>query len=1685
MNQQLQLGPIEHGPFTAPAQQEQTEAPVLWADPLGEGNLEDPLANLKVMSEVPPNVKQLEYAASIYNMAAGGEAIGPQDVLDSLEQDIGIESIQHVLAAIQEEDDVVQKEMILDTIGNPRLQLDAKLELVRAYESITTGRQYDVNAVERQALHNVVALEADTAETPEDFVRLEVAAEEVESIPENIDIAEDYEGMAPEELYAHIDAALGAAYGEAEQNASLFSSDFAAMLIPFRTNIPVYNIAEELGLLDDDMITRGAYGILPGEGLALLRRYVESVEGDPQKLAQALDVTLKHLKPNSGVFSDGNDFITMHLLSEIFYKRLSGGQDYLQTSIDPANVIVQGLVNPSGIAANVAAQMSGQGTKTQSTTQFLDNLGGLLDLSIFGAPLKGTIKVGGRLLPRSFRRLNRVSPKTGAELTARILANPAMAERMGADNPAQWAENILPSHRTLLQDGWVDGADEVMTRAAAIRRELEDIAGRTSLTAQERADAFEDIKRTIQTAANAQPFMMHGAKNEIVDTGTGVSIKAIFGRDAHHPFTTLEDAKAAAATAFGSDAPVKFYQLKKGKLVPVEAGDASKPKGQYLFEIEEVRPYESAPNVIEQLTVNGKSINSVARIFGRFWPSILPKGSVFSPDILNALSTTRRERDVWSKLTQNLTTNLNSLSRGERAQLSAILREGEKAKTSTGRGKVFTVVELQEKGLSEKGILAYYESRGALDIMHDIANKRTRTQWQGDGQKHIWSPSGPVGIAKPRRNAREALNDRPQGITTLYAFDPVKRAYVALDESGVQTLYANGMQLARLKTPMIGKGADEASHVIIDPKAGTSVRELPYQVINKVEGYYPHMWDSNYVVYGLTKGGNRVAIGLAKTESEAKAAAARVAASKKASKFDRVSYEFDRGLRDPAYRASLIDDMYINLGGPVYGERTGGLLKNYSKSSGDHMVDPIEAMVRGMELVGQQVTKQELVQHMRTKLLNFINGEGLRTARPGFVPRSADEILDDASKRASVNRARVYLEQINMFERVPDAVDEALSKLLKTSGIVVGKLLDRVPASRKTLRAGISALERGLLDKASKGFDPLAWLSTLAHKTIIASNPGAHLALQSAQSLMMLGINPRAYGNAVVRGLTPFSGLFGARALEMSTGKWMTKAEWKAYYKAASKFMGMPPEEVEALLDAFWKSGLVDAVSHNNMIRQNLRSAAEANRLASARTVEGRMAPLRDAFGRVVRGADEATFGTLGKIGFETGENINQMVTFLSLYYRDRAAKKAALNNPDYVRSLVGKTSEITGNMIPEMGLAYQRGWLKTALQFVSFQHKMLAMMMPEFLGGSRQLTAGEKAGIIFAQFLLYGRRGAPHIDAFYRVVEDRIDAAELPAEEKRQLLEDWEKLKPVTEGLIMDTGANYVLKELFGEGTPEFGFSTRLAPGGGSEFMLDRMIAIANNPLSAELFGMGGNKASQLYQWGKKITAATLLQAQQMDDVPLEERAEELAKVGASTLFSQYNKYLAVAAAKKMEGWTTAGGNISQGYSSDLEGALFLAFGINTRNREELYEARAKFEQQYVADDKAKDRELRSLANTYFQQLVFTSLKVSNETTSTEHYDMLMDKWMREQNLLFSMLDEDDAERVNELVEEKIRGALKSNNTAEQELVRNLTSTLRVNGFGSEGPNVSSYLRRQRFVQENPVLMNMVEDAFQEAHGD
>lgn len=227
---------------------------------------------------------------------------------------------------------------------------------------------------------------------------------------------------------------------------------------------------------------------------------------------------------------------------------------------------------------------------------------------------------------------------------------------------------------------------------------------------------------------------------------------------------------------------------------------------------------------------------------------------------------------------------------------------------------------------------------------------------------------------------------------------------------------------------------------------------------------------------------------------------------------------------------------------------------------------------------------------------------------------------------------------------------------------------------------------------------------------------------------------------------------------------------------------GLSEDEFVEYVDDLRRSGAFD-VSGNIPIYDELASGLPGNILTNPTT-------------RVLEA---------GRIPFIEGERLNKTVAFNMAWRKwkkDNPGKK--LQGREF-EQLVRETDLLAINMSRASNAWWQRGVLSIPTQFMSYQARLVELMLPKMLGGSPDLKARQKAQLAIGQFLLYGSAGIPTLDW----VKDRFQEA------------TGEALDVETEQLLFD---GVLDNFIFGTLGMDTDFSARAGIMGGGDIFQDIM---------------------------------------------------------------------------------------------------------------------------------------------------------------------------------------------------------------------------------------------------------------------
>lgn len=1646
-----------------------------------------------------PSRPTLEGAAGLINIAALETAVTPDNVEEALLSLRPSSQVQGLLMGLAGEDEETRQGASISIISNPRVSVVDKISAIAGMQD--ESKLDDVNAVQRQVGHNMAHydwMRDDEEDSDEWYAQAGLHAEDM---PRNVEAFDPSIGPVGEQR-ADVWAELNEMYKQSNENIGLL--DFAEQITPVGSlptlNATVARIYNDLGLKGN--FEQGLSYTAVGEALADLRNTYHYAS--PEQKEQIAKTVMAALRENTGLFQDSNDLVITQVMENLFSKELTGrefrdGAEFDKTPEEQEALRkqiqdIQTQINAkraSGDVAGLGALYTQQDKLADSLAQLpgpgrvMDNAFNLLDLVGLGQAGRSTIAMGRKFVPQMWKRLFSISPKAGAERMADAVTKPGIAEQMGID-PKLAVEQGLPN-----AGGKIERGVNVLATLAQRHQETIETALRqgqpVNMTLSERAAAHSELMDEIGALVEKKLPKVHINATSVVERadGSGADIEAIFGATTSRGYARLDYAQNAAKRlveeVFGADAPYDIVQWNAKSGAYEAVGKApSKTRGEFFIRAKDSRSYASARKTYGALNIGDDSVAdltlgaSVSR-----WTRGL---NIFDTELQGWISTRARTAASAEGIGAGLMKPIASMSTEKKQWLSKIIRDNE------GK-RVLTNADLRAAGADDEMVAAYESFRRIDDGIYDIVDQNLRNQYLREGLQDVRVNGTRAGWAKPVANLNRDT------VVGARVFDPETGAMTKMASDDVVKLYESGGQVGRLKFP-IESANGRATHILLSGKA-TKTLPIPSRgVLPRITGHYPHITQANYVVYGVTKEGERVALKMAATATDAaEYVARRTAISKsrvgkgKTSRFASLHYELDKSLQNPEAWGQKLDEVFTNNGGILFGQRSDAYLGNLSKDFGGINVDPIQSLLTGWNVATQSVTKGELVASMKQRLYNFLRKPENRNL---FVdPETPAQYLGVKNVNTQFTNvkardtAMAYAKQIELMEHSPDAWRSATREVYRRMSYTAFQLGQKPLIKNSALKVPLRRLEKMLLDKSRHGANAVNSAMSYMHAIYIAMAAPKQFVLQAMQSLYAAGLSPTGYAKAVQQFTAVAGGVMG-RMQTLHGGKAvLTRAELDNLAQQTSKFFGMKPKEMTDLIDTVVESGLLDAVQHNTMIKEAVADAAQKQLLMTASGAEQGIGTVSRALNTA---GNVATWPVrqLSKIGFQGGENINQIMTFLTVYNADKANGIADLTSHAYRDQLVGRVAELTGNMVSVAAPEYTRSFLKPFFQWVQFQHKMVLMTLPKSLGGSSMFSGPEKARMAAVQTLLYGTQATAITAVAHKAIEQNLIDKLQGEDPNNELVQFWrsEPAKAVFDGFLFDYTANKALQAIYGESDKEwrdFSWGKAFAPGAGSDFLSERIMGLVTLDKEA-MFGVLGQQTSKLAQFAQRASDVAQGQWKGLDDVPFEQRAEQLMKQGLAASIPMYDKYLAMRWAQEHDERISAGGRISEGFSNDLESVLSFTLGVNTKETESYYAAMDRLGKQAAS---GSDDPIQRIADTYWKNLIGESTKWAAQAPDDSLYDTLLSNWTAEQALVLSSLNRRDKARINEIIGVRLEaiasGEAVDADAAETAFVKKFADKLASGGYGADGPSLAAYMSETEFVKNNPERAILIQQAWEE----
>lgn len=646
-------------------------------------------------------------------------------------------------------------------------------------------------------------------------------------------------------------------------------------------------------------------------------------------------------------------------------------------------------------------------------------------------------------------------------------------------------------------------------------------------------------------------------------------------------------------------------------------------------------------------------------------------------------------------------------------------------------------------------------------------------------------------------------------------------------------------------------------------------------VLNYREGYYPVKYDANFFIQERLQKADGTTftktIGSARTTQDALSLKKTIDES---GDFGEVVIIPHNKLTQDG--ATQWDEMTWSLGVSsgmsaqrIRGERlidASEKVNQLSKHGRGQLIDPLKAIEEQVHQLSRRTSMRNYLDSAKTRWLdNYAKDINLTKDKYGnyVFPGSIQDITGgpgvNSTKLASARSTYNYIWSLE--NAYLNLIDESFKGLFNTIGDVL---------------APRSAWAEGWVRDMSKG-SATSLVKGAAFKMFLAANPQRQLIVQGHQNVQLAAINPTYM-------------LKGGMAWDLyRLGRAM-----RGYTKDA--------EAVE-MLNQIRRSGMMEAVDANNLVRQDMLRMADTTA------------------GERLRGAANAPIKAAQRAGFDLAEQ--SVLTLAWLNQRDLALKsKKALTVRDY-EDIAAKARAYTYAMNRAGDMPYNTNSLNIIAQFLQVPHK--AMLQP-FL--NKNLTKKERLQLMTWNGVMYG----------------------LPAGVIGSMLVDMEE-GPQKEALSKGL-ESVLLNSMFSAMTGEeqnvdWGDLVPTDLHGTSDFMwglmtLDIGRMVAEAPATQLLFG-GSSRLGQL----ASTTARYFHFYDDYDDPELDTKLSDVSEA-AARLFSGYSNGAKALYAMKTRQKLSSMGNVTDEDITKFEAAM-TAFGFRTEHEEG---ARKVYEKIYKGKD-------------------------------------------------------------------------------------------------------------------------------------
>jgi hypothetical protein len=1046
----------------------------------------------------------------------------------------------------------------------------------------------------------------------------------------------------------------------------------------------------------------------PGSTIMEIREKLAQIPAADRTAVEQRITDLIFNTPNI-VFTNDNAFARMTLANSILQ---DGGYSTTDKWLDNASGLLD-VIGVGSLLKSGARQVTKLFTKTPQAT--VDNLN-LRSVTSSTSPVS-PIKLMEDSNPEKARGMYEMVVKSSSDEAAQAVAS--------TNRDAAIIDPIIP--QPLARDGSVEAklvdADrnvKAINPNEQVVKEWND-SGAIVFTENERKSAAAAIFHDL---TNVKGITTLDNMVAVGTDGSNLTIKAVYGTSEGgflKAQTAIDQVKLALREYGITERDLTLLRKEGDEYIPITLKEAA-DDGNYVVQLDTKHKLSSTDiTVWDNLDVKRNFFDRIPFLrsarSGTAANTILDNASMLHPTISGAMVVQTDKAVRIDKLLLQLHSQFSDvytkLPKARQEKVYEYLKE------ANAHG-----LELNNSQLVGRGFV-----QQEIDAIH---------QWRSNWDTHFWlenadlvrtlSHQGVKVFDNAATGTKLFAKEIPKNTNLAKVYDPATDTIITLNKVDIDNLYASGGSYAAFKRPINVNGV-EIEHMVVRNTPTEYLRGLRSfdQVLDYRKGYYQVQYNAPKFITERKVDSNGKeyfkAREVAGDTQSAEQIRNRLAVAEGKSVDD---FKVRDDLKDMKVDTDAYWDLH-NTSGRIAQRRRGKRLEDSSAPVGgfDHqyMLDPVESSIRASRSLAGRVAMRDALEVAKQRAMSQY-GEFFKSDGKGgklWVEHSNSLVPTTGREVASIADARTTVEYINYMQHgYTNILDEGFKSLMNG----VASMLTASPTAEK------SFIWMG-------GINPTNELKHGVFQAYIGLNPFRQAMIQSHQTVRLLGYNPAyvASGKASLDGAT-----------------YMRYASGLSDINTASK-------ADREMVEFIQKSGMLDAVDKQNLVRGSLYDMAESSN------------KMKKAIGTV------ATVSR--KVGFDTGEQANLAMHLLAV--RDKLIKQGKnMADPAVRDEAYSIARAITYDMNFAGDLPYNQNAMSLFLQFFQVPHKAFLSLT------NRRIPSQDRLTMAMMDTMLFGIPGA-------LAIENLIGKEMLP--------KDAAQKQAVVSGLV-SVGYNGALSAITGKDT-------------------------------------------------------------------------------------------------------------------------------------------------------------------------------------------------------------------------------------------------------------------------------------------